>query len=127
MRDLCVQRSSFDDDEFCFYLTVRCFLTTTSHKNVQKKIFFLVVGRAGGRSPGGAGGGGGQQYEAVGGVGPGAGGGLQLLVMVHSLHHPGGGSLAVPVGVGRVGGSLPPVTQTGPFRQVICNITSSLL
>ena len=92
-----------------------------------KNIFLLVVGREGGDPHGGVGGGGGQQHAAVGGVGPGAGGGLQLLVMVYSLHHPGGGGLAVPVGVGRVGGSLPPVPQTGSFRQVICNITSSLL
>ncbi len=39
MRDLCVQRSSSDDDEFCFYLTVKCFLTTTSHHKVKKNLF----------------------------------------------------------------------------------------
>jgi len=98
-----------------------------SSQGANKNYFLLVVGREGGYPHGGVGGGGHQQHAAGGGAGPGEGGGLQLLVVVHSLHHPGGGGLAVPVGVGRVGGSLPPVPQTGPFRQVIFNITSSLL
>ena len=37
--DLCVQRSSFDDDGFVFYLPIRCFLTTTSQSQCAK-IFF---------------------------------------------------------------------------------------
>jgi hypothetical protein len=92
-----------------------------------KKYFFLVVGRAGGVPHGGVGRGRHQQHPAGGGVGPGEGGGLQLLVLVDRLHHPGGGRLAVPVGVGCAGGPLPTVSQTGPVRQVICNITSSFL
>jgi len=47
MRDLCVQRSSFDDDEFCFYLTVRCFLTTTSQPQCAKKNFLFSCWKSG--------------------------------------------------------------------------------
>ncbi len=94
---------------------------------MKNKIFFLVVGRAGSRSFGGAGGGGRQQHEAGRGAGPGEGVGLQLLVLVDGLHRPGGARLVVPVGVGCVGSPLPTVSQAGPVRQVICNITSSFL
>ena len=93
----------------------------------KKNYFFLVVGRAGGQTHGGAGGGGRQQHQASGGIGPGAGGGLLLLVVDHRIHHPRRPRLAVPVGVGCVGSPLPTVPQTGPIRQVICNITSSFL
>ena len=91
------------------------------------KFFFLVVGREGGDPRGGAGGGGCQQHATVGGVGPGAGGGLQLLVVDHRLHRPGGAGVGLPVGVGCVGSPFPTVPQAGPIRQVICNITSSFL